>query len=120
MLEKKLEDRSVDKVEAVGGLAQKLVLLGLRGWPDRTILLPGGIIFFVEFKRERKGVVSAQQSKWAKLLIKLGFTIYTIDTDEDFDRALAEQIRPAREAAAIDRPSIQPQQRPRPFAGRRW
>lgn len=92
-LEHKREDRCVAKIKARGGQALKLVLLGVMGWPDRTILLPGRIIFFVEFKRERVGVVSAQQNYWRRVLLDLGFSTYIIDTDEDFDNALAAETK---------------------------
>lgn len=88
--EKLLEDRCVAKVEARGGVALKLVLLGLMGFPDRSCLLPGGKIFFVETKRAAVGRVSRQQSFWALTLTRLGFKVYTVDTDADFDAALKE------------------------------
>lgn len=91
-LEAALEQRCVDKIEARGGLALKLVLLGIRGFMDRTILLPGRVIFFVEVKRRKIGVVSAQQATWRRILTLLGFGVYTIDTDEAFDIALEREM----------------------------
>lgn len=91
-LETKLEDRCVAKVEARGGLALKLVLLGLMGWPDRTVLLPGGKVFFVEMKRKVTGRVSRQQNFWRDAVIALGFRVYVIDNDADFDRVLEEWL----------------------------
>lgn len=96
-LENKLEERCVAKVEALGGLALKLGLKGVRGFPDRTVLLPDNIgkhavsrsrIFFVELKREAVGVVSAQQAKWRRKLEAMGFHVYLIDNDADFDAVL--------------------------------
>ena len=40
-LEITLETRCVATVEARGGLALKLQIPGVRGFPDRTILMPG-------------------------------------------------------------------------------
>jgi hypothetical protein len=91
-LEAKLEDRCVAKIEARGGLGLKLVLLGVRGFMDRTMLAPGRVIFFCEFKRQKVGVVSAQQAVWRRLLTLLGFGVYMIDSDADFDRALAREL----------------------------
>lgn len=90
--ENKLEDRSVAKVEAAGGVALKLVILGVRGWPDRTVLLPGGRLFFCEMKRRKVGVVSAQQSKWGRVLRGLGFAVYVVDSDEEFDAILKKEL----------------------------
>lgn len=90
-LEAALEQRCVDKVEAAGGLALKLQIPGVRGFLDRTILMPKRVIFWVEFKRKRTGVVSAQQAVWRRLLTLLGFGVYMIDDDADFDRALERE-----------------------------
>lgn len=87
-LEAKLEDRCVAKIEARGGLALKLSIPGVRGFPDRTILV-NGAVFFVEFKRLKTGRVSAQQDHWAERLSKAGFQTYFVDTDGDFDAILS-------------------------------
>jgi hypothetical protein len=96
-LEKSLEDRCVAKVEAIGGKALKLKLDGVRGWPDRTVLLrPSDMrptwkpdrVFFIELKREDLGVVSAQQRKWRTMLNLLGFEVYLVASDAEFDRVL--------------------------------
>jgi hypothetical protein len=107
-LESALELRCVAKVEAIGGKALKLRLEGVRGFPDRTVLLharnpppikPGewrdtsqhdGQVFFAEFKRMQVGVISAQQSKWRFMLNLLGFEVYMVDTDEQFGAILEE------------------------------
>ena len=89
-LESALELRCVAKVEAIGGKALKLKLEGVRGFPDRTVLLPDGRCFFVEFKREQIGVVSAQQRKFKFMLNLLGFEVYLADTDAEFDSILEE------------------------------
>lgn len=98
-LESALEDRCVAKVEALGGLALKLSIPGVRGFPDRSVLMPPveqfrstqpASIFFCEFKRLKTGVVSSQQHKWRVLLTQLGFKVFTIDNDAAFDAVLEE------------------------------
>jgi hypothetical protein len=102
-LESALELRCVAKVEAIGGKALKLKLEGGRGFPDRTVLLPEnqgydsqGVncdrlrVFFAEFKRAQVGVISAQQSKWKFMLNLLGFEVYMVDDDAEFDAILEE------------------------------
>lgn len=73
MTEKQIEARIVKYVEAVGGYCLKLVLASLMGFPDRTILLPGGRILFVEVKRPDKCKVYAAQLRWQERLRRLGF-----------------------------------------------
>lgn len=92
-LEKRLEERCVAKVEVRQGLSLKLVVLGLMGFPDRTCILPRRVIFFVEMKRKGKlGTVTKQQHRWRMALTLLGFGVYTIDNDEDFDAALEREL----------------------------
>jgi len=93
MLEKEssLEERCVRRVEQLGGLALKLQIPGVRGFPDRTILL-GRHVWFAEFKRIKTGRVSAQQKRWAERLARAGFKTYFIDNEPGFEAALAEQL----------------------------
>lgn len=91
-LEAKLEDRCVAKIEARGGLALKLSIPGVRGFPDRTCMLPGATLFYCEFKRIKSGRVSVQQVRWKAVLWKLGYNVYVIDNDADFDAALEREL----------------------------
>ena len=56
----------------------KLVFLNKKGFPDRTILCPGGRVFFIEFKRKNKEQ-SLIQIKVQKMLERLGFEYYVCD-----------------------------------------
>lgn len=73
--EAKVEADIVAWATSMGGVALKLKLEGVRGFPDRTILLPGGILLFVEVKEPKGGVVSQQQKDWIKKLTALGFLV---------------------------------------------
>jgi len=86
-LEITLETRCVATVEARGGLALKLQIPGVRGFLDRTILMPCQSVWFAEFKRLKTGRVSAQQHEWARRLRALGFGVYFIDTWAQFIEA---------------------------------
>lgn len=90
-LECSLEERCVQQVERLGGLALKLQIPGVRGFPDRTVLMEGRV-FFVEFKRSKGGVVSTQQRRWHDRLRRLGFYCATVDSEADFDSLLRERI----------------------------
>lgn len=104
-LESALEDRCVAKVEALGGMALKLAIPGVRGFPDRTLLFRAKAewtpdhddyhmqpprVAFAEFKRLKTGAVSVQQLKWKRQLEALGFRVYLVDTDAQFDSILEE------------------------------
>lgn len=91
-LESRLEDRCVARIEALGGMALKLLIPGVRGFPDRTVLLSGRRTWFFETKRLKTGRISKQQAHWQLQLLRLGFPVYFIDSDEQFEAALAKEM----------------------------
>lgn len=90
-LESSLEERCVQIVERLGGMALKLQIPGVRGFPDRTILMPGAKVWFAEFKRIKSGRVSNQQLRWIERLSRAGFSAYVIDNEADFEKALRKE-----------------------------
>ena len=56
----------------MGGLCLKFISPGNAGVPDRIILLPGGVVRFVELKTET-GRLAPIQRAWLAKLQKLGF-----------------------------------------------
>lgn len=78
-VEKDAEDDCVAWCKAQGGLAVKLKIEGERGFPDRTLLFPGGLALFVELKTPR-GKTSKQQDKWIARLRELGFVCEVVRT----------------------------------------
>ncbi len=89
-LEVNTEDKFRDYAKTQGCLALKLALLGLRGFPDRTIVCPGGRIFFIEFKRTSKEKLSTNQEKWKRKLEGFGFEFYTMHDLEESKQVLDE------------------------------
>lgn len=84
-LEKEIEAKLVALAKRYGGRCEKLVNVGFAGFPDRTLLLPGGLVMFVETKRPRGGRYSALQDKWRDWLIALGLHYYRIKDVEQLD-----------------------------------
>ena len=78
-----IEHRIVKYIEGLGGLCLKLILASLMGWPDRTCLLPGGIIFFVEIKRPQHAKTYYMQTVWQNRLQRLGFVCEFVTSVED-------------------------------------
>lgn len=83
MFEKDLERKLVRSVEKNGGKALKLNS-GIRGMPDRLILLPGGVIMFVELKVPGKKPRPLQEKR-LKDLNRLGFYTEIIDSEKRLD-----------------------------------
>lgn len=92
MAEADLEQAFCDYCEKVNAVAYKLVLHSLRGWPDRTVILPGGGIFFVEFKAPGKGRLQAQQVQRIRELRNFGHRVYVCDNLEDSKKALFKEL----------------------------
>jgi len=74
-------------------LALKLKLLAQKGWPDRTVFCEGHL-FFIEFKREKKGIVSPQQRFWRKTLKRLGFNVYVCTSAEQAIEIFKKETQP--------------------------
>ncbi len=77
-LEKDVEKHFKAIVEDAGGEFLKFVSPGHAGVPDRIVLLPGGRIIFVEFKRPGEKPRLLQQ-KWGEKLERMGFEWKVID-----------------------------------------
>lgn len=78
MPEKQLEKRFRLAVKSRGGLSLKLTTPGFTGIPDRLNLLPGGRLFFAEFKFG-KGKLSMRQEAVIRVLRGLGFEVWIVD-----------------------------------------
>lgn len=78
MNEKKIEQKLVEMVRKMGGIALKLISPSYNGMPDRLVLLPKGKIAFIELKAPRKKMRPLQIRR-KKQLESLGFAVYCID-----------------------------------------
>ena len=82
MNEYQIEQAFVRWCKKNGILCLKLVALSRRGFPDRTLLLPHGVVVFLEFKQP-KGRVRAHQKKYEEILKKLGFAHHYVRSVEE-------------------------------------
>lgn len=71
MLEASIEKFLVEAVKDRNGVAVKLNPAGLKGIPDRLVILPGRIIF-VELKRPVGATIARLQKWWRRRLTSLG------------------------------------------------
>lgn len=62
-------------------VAVKLVLFGMRGFPDRTIL-GNGKCFFIEFKSPGEPL-KPNQRRWKRILERVGFKVYVCYSAEE-------------------------------------
>ncbi len=92
MTENQIEQKLAKRVNALGGIALKLNPLGMDGIPDRLILLPKGIAFFVETKAPGKKPRALQVNRM-KQLERLGFSCFVLDDDKQIDEVIKNGIR---------------------------
>ena len=89
MREKYIEQKLVQIVKSMGGIAPKFTSPGFDGMPDRLILLPNGKIAFAELKAPGKKPRPLQEARH-NLLRRLGFKVYVIDGAEQIGSVLDE------------------------------
>ena len=88
--ERAVEAELVARVEALGGLCEKVMCVGKRGFFDRLIVLPGPRIIFAEIKRPRFSRVAPHQQKYYDTFRALGVVdVYFVKNSADIDRLLA-------------------------------
>ena len=78
MREKTIERKLTLMVKKRGGICPKFVSPGFDGMPDRIVLLPHGVMAFVEVKAPGKKPRPLQVSRHG-LLQRLGFKVYVLD-----------------------------------------
>jgi hypothetical protein len=93
MREASVEARLLRHVTARRGRALKL--LRLRGWPDRLVLLPGGVVWFVECKRPQGGRFEPLQVRVGAWLSRKGFNYVVLRTPQEVDAWAAALPSPA-------------------------
>lgn len=62
----------------LGCTPYKLIILRAKGFPDRTVLCPGGRILFIEFKKPKEKI-KPTQSGVRTVLVDLGFKYHLCD-----------------------------------------
>ena len=85
--EKDIEKYLRDEIKKVGGIAYKFVSPGNAGVPDRLVLLPDGLIFFVELKAPGKKTRKIQDIQIQRIR-KLRFSVWTIDSKDKVDHLI--------------------------------
>ena len=84
-LENEVEGHLRRRVERVGGICVKFLPDFARGFPDRIVLLPGGVLVWVETKRPQGGVLSPAQKVQHVLLRRLGQRVEVVWTKDQAD-----------------------------------
>lgn len=92
-LEREVETYLRLRVKRLGGKCLKFIPDFARGVPDRIVLLPGGIVIWVELKRPRGGRLSVMQRACHAELRALGQRVEVAWSKEDVDRILENTLK---------------------------
>ena len=87
ILERDIERYLVRRTIEHGGVAYKWVSPGRVGVADRIVLLPGGVVWFVELKTV-KGRLSPWQKLFAADMRRMGMNYIVIRSKEEVDAYL--------------------------------
>jgi len=85
ILEKDIERHLVRRVAERGGVAYKWVSPGRVGVADRIVLLPGGVVWFVELKTV-KGRLSPWQKLFAAEMRRMGMNYIVVRSKAEVDQ----------------------------------
>ena len=83
ILERDVESRLVARAAALHGACVKFIPDNKRGMPDRIVMLPGGVLVWVETKKPKGGALSAVQKHRHKQLRELGQHVEICWSKED-------------------------------------
>lgn len=90
VLEREVEHRLVSRVTAMHGACVKFIPDNKIGMPDRIVMLPGGVLVWVETKKPKDGRVSVIQKHRHKQLRALGQRVHVCWTVEQVDKLMDE------------------------------
>jgi hypothetical protein len=85
LLERDIERYLVRRTIEQGGVAYKWVSPGRVGVADRIVMLPGGVVWFVELKTV-KGRLSPLQQVFAADMRRMGMNYIVIRSKEEVDQ----------------------------------
>lgn len=85
MRESAIEAYLVATVKELGGEVRKLKWIGRRGAPDRVVMLPGSVLFWIELKRPG-GMAEAHQAREHRRMLAMGQRVIILDTFEKIDQ----------------------------------
>ncbi|TLN00653.1 VRR-NUC domain-containing protein [bacterium] len=89
MEESRLERRFKNEVEKRGGKALKFVSPGMRGVPDRIVLIPGPRTVFAEIKKPGEKLEPLQIKRKSEFEA-MGYKVYEIDSIADINHFILE------------------------------
>lgn len=87
--EGRVQKYAKERFEALGGLVRKLSYENRVGAPDLLVLLPGGIIWFVEVKKDENTKPDPHQLREHERMSKRGANVFVVGSFKQVDDLIA-------------------------------
>lgn len=87
--EGKIQKYAKERFEAIGGLVRKLSYEGRSGAPDLLVILPGGIVWFVEVKKDENTKPDPHQLREHERIRKRGANVFVVGSIKQIDTLIA-------------------------------
>lgn len=87
--EGKIQKYAKERFEALGGLVRKLSYEGRSGAPDLLVILPGGIVWFVEVKKDENTKPDPHQLREHERMRKRGANVFIVGSFKQVDDLIA-------------------------------
>ncbi|HCY2339604.1 TPA: VRR-NUC domain-containing protein [Escherichia coli] len=87
--EGKIQKYAKDRFEAIGGLVRKIVYEGRNGAPDLLVILPDGIIWFVEVKKDENTKPDPHQLREHERMRRRGANVFVVGSFKQIDDLIA-------------------------------
>jgi hypothetical protein len=88
--EGRIQAYAMVEFKKLGGLVRKIRYEGRNGCPDLLVILPGGLVVFVEVKKDERTGPDPHQVREHKRMRQRGAIVRTIGSKEQVNELVAE------------------------------
>lgn len=100
--EGKVQAYAKAELEKLGALVRKIRYEGRNGCPDLLALLPGGVVWFVEVKKDEATGPDPHQAREHERMRKRGTNVFTIGSKSQVDSLIANYYSHATNIGGSD------------------
>lgn len=87
--EGRVQKYAKEQFEAIGGLVRKMAFEGRRAATDLLVILPGGIVWFVEVKKDENTKPDPHQLREHERMRKRGANVFVVGSVKQVDDLIA-------------------------------
>lgn len=88
--EGRIQAYAMAEFKKLGGLVRKIRYEGRNGCPDLLVILPGGLVVFVEVKKDERTGPDPHQAREHERMRQRGAIVRTIGSKEQVNELVAE------------------------------